>query len=149
MKENSIIFILLLCRATAELIGFEGPIAGDLNYFVNNPSDVVSLSGLPTCRLREVKACTGEKNGHLCSVTLKFENCPMIAAKSTRCDSSSRFFDSKGNCNKSGPIVGPIIKFEGYRDVSASSGPATGFSLTTSDRRVYLLGNTDGSYVEA
>ena len=94
MKENSpLVFIVLLAGVvTGGLIGFDGPAAGDLNYFDNNPSDSVSMNALPSCRLQEVKACTGEKNGQLCQVTLKFENCPMIAAKSTRCDSTSKFF---------------------------------------------------------
>ena len=71
----------------------------------------------------------------------------MISAKSTRCDKTSTFFEGDGKCNKSGDIQGTVTKFEGYRDINTSSGPSTGFSLTTSENRVYLLGNTDGSYV--
>ena len=133
----------------AELIGFEGPLAGDLKFFVRNPADGVAVSAPGNCKMTQVKACTGGKSEHLCSVILTFEDCDSIAAKTSKCDPTSKFYKNDGKCTETGPIDGIVTKFEGFKDKKSTKGITTGFNLITNKSDVYKLGNTERSNAES
>ena len=79
-------------------------------------------------------------------MTLYFSNCEPIFAAASRCDYTSRYYKTKGICNKSGTLTSPISKWEGFYDKDASVIVTTGFIVTLEDGQKKALGDSTSDW---
>jgi len=75
-----------------------------------------------------------------------FTDCEPIYAAASRCDYTSKFYKSKGNCTKSDAINATVTQYEGFYDKDAQAMVSTGFILTLEDNRTVTLGDVHAKW---
>ena len=99
--------------------------------------------------MTQLEACTYSSYHTLCSVTMYFANCEPIFAAASRCDYTSKYYKSKGNCTKSVPMNSPVQKWEGFYDKDAQVMVSTGFELTLQDGNRTVLGDITSKWTKS
>ena len=123
-----LLLILIAVVTAADSTNLTALITGDPMFPKTNAADTLTVFGSSDdCKMTQLEACTYSSYHTLCSVTMYFANCEPIFAAASRCDYTSKYYKSKGNCTKSMPLNSPIAKWEGFYDKDAQVMVSTGF----------------------